>query len=110
MPSTRPGGRQRRRYVAFIVDARQAEPPARDAFVAALDAACTAEGLSAGRRLTLYDGRSGVARCSHTEQAALLRALCSIARAGGTDVAVSTVATSGTIKKAKDHLRHARGL
>ena len=109
MSSTRPGGRPRRRYVAFVVDARGADPPSRERFVSALDAACAAEGLPPGRRLTSYTGRAGIARCSHTETAALVRALGSIVEADGAPVAVSTVTTSGTIKKAKDHLRAVQG-
>jgi RNase P/RNase MRP subunit POP5 len=91
--------------VAFTVDSSGTGPPGREGFVDALDAACAAEGLPPSRRLTLYDGTTGIARCAHTELGGLVRALLSITTAGGAHVEVSTVATSGTIKKAKDHLR-----
>jgi RNase P/RNase MRP subunit POP5 len=108
--SERGAARPRRRYVAFVVHVvsdgpgAPAPPPGREALTSALDAACEAAGLPRARRLTVFDGRRGIARCAHRELDALVAALRSIREAGGTTVRLETLATSGTIKKAKAHL------
>jgi len=81
-----------------------APPTGREAMTSALDVACEAAGLPRGRRLTVFDGRMGIARCAHDERDALVAALRSIREAGGMAVTVETLAVSGTIKKAKAHL------
>jgi len=72
--------------------------------VDALDAACASAGLAEERRLTTFDGRGGVVRCTNEDRDAILAALSSIASIGGAPARVVPVATSGTIKKAKSHL------
>ena len=83
-------------------------PPDRRAMVEAMDAACRSEGLPDRRRLTVFTGDRGIARCDHTEVEVTLRALRSIEEVGGSRASVVTVVTSGTIKKVKAHLGLAR--
>jgi RNase P/RNase MRP subunit POP5 len=100
-----PRGGPRKRYVAFIVEAEPTStPPSRAAMVAALDAACASAGLPEGRRLTTFDGRCGIVRCTNSDRDAVLGALRGIASVGGAPTRVVPVVTSGTIKKAKSHL------
>jgi RNase P/RNase MRP subunit POP5 len=72
--------------------------------VTALDLACRAEGLPDRRRLTVFTGEQGIARCPHDEVEATLRALTSIQEVAGGRTRVETLVTSGTIKKVKAHL------
>ncbi len=106
--SERGAERPRRRYVAFTLEipdvAVTGPPPGREAMTAALDAACEAAGLPRVRRLTVFDGRRGIARCAHDERDVLVAALRSILAVGGAPARVVPLATSGTIKKAKAHL------
>lgn len=105
-----PRGGPRKRYVAFTVEAGpSAPPPSRAAMVEALDAACASAGLPEGRRLTTFDGRCGIVRCTNTDRDAILSALGAIVAVGGAPARVVPVATSGTIKKAKSHLGAGRG-
>jgi len=99
--------RPRRRYVPFVVEVlggADCAPPGREAMTAALDAACGSAGLPRARRLTVFDGRRGIARCAHDERDALVAALRAVLEVGGTAVRIEPLATSGTIKKAKAHL------
>jgi RNase P/RNase MRP subunit POP5 len=96
--------RERRRYIGFRVDVDGDRPPDRRAIVDALDQACRAEGLPDRRRLTVFTGDVGIARCPHTEIEATQRALTSIEEVNGGRASVETLVTSGTIKKVKAHL------
>ena len=105
-----PRGGPRKRYVAFTVEAGSSSPPlSRAAMVEALDAACASAGLPEARRLTTFDGRSGIVRCTNLDRDALLGALGGIRAVGGAPARVVPVATSGTIKKAKSHLGAGHG-
>jgi RNase P/RNase MRP subunit POP5 len=99
-------GRQRvrKRYVGFRVTVDQGPAPDRRAMVVSLDRACRAVNLPDAKRLTVFTGHLGIAKCVHTEAAALVRALSSIDRIGDRSASVETVVTSGTIKKVKGHL------
>ena len=96
--------RRRRRYVGFRVQVEGDALPDRRAMVEALDLVSRAAGLPDRRRLTVFDGETGIAKCGHLEQEAMVRALSSIDSVGGSPARVETVVTSGTIKKVKAHL------
>ncbi len=94
----------RRRYVGFRVDMGEGPPPGRTEMVAALDAATRLAGLPDRRRLTVFTGVLGIARCTNLERDAMLTALGSIREVGGRMATVTTIVTSGTIKNVKAHL------
>lgn len=94
----------RRRYVGFRVAMERGAPPDRQAMVEALDAAADGAGLRRDRRLTIFSGELGIARCGHTEVAAMTEALRGIRTVDGRGARVETLVTSGTIKKVKGHL------
>ena len=56
--------------------------------------------LPPGARLTRFDGVHGVLRTTHREAAALRERLARPLRVAGKDVAVETLATSGTLRAA----------
>ena len=97
-------GRRRRRYVGFRVEVEGEGVPDRKAMVAALDRASRNAGLPDRRRLTVFTGHLGIAKCEHFEQEAMMRALGSIGVIAGRPARVETLVTSGTIKKVKAHL------
>ncbi len=72
--------------------------------VNALDTAARAAGLPDRRRLTVFNGTLGIARCGHLERDALVGALNTIDAVDGRRASVQTLVTSGTIKKVKAHL------
>ncbi len=96
--------RRRWRYVGFRVDVEGDSTPDRNDMVVALDRASRAAGLPDRKRLTVFTGHLGIARCGHTEQEVMIRALASITVIDGRPARVETVITSGTIKKVKAHL------
>lgn len=81
----------RPRYVAFRV-----EP--------SIPRQAMTEAMPPGAKLTRFDGTFGIARAPHTEQAAVVAALAGVARAGGRDVRVTTLAASGTLRGAAARL------
>lgn len=99
-----PAERVRKRYVGFRVDVEDGSVPDRKAMVEAMDAANRAMDLQDRRRLTVFTGRLGIAKCDHTELEAMVQALTSIDTVGGLPARVETLVTSGTIKKVKAHL------
>ena len=99
-----PAERVRKRYVGFRVDVEDGSVPDRKAMVEAMDGANRAMGLQDRRRLTVFTGRLGIAKCEHKELEAMVQALTSIDTVGGHPVRVETLVTSGTIKKVKEHL------
>jgi RNase P/RNase MRP subunit POP5 len=99
-----PPRRERRRYVGFRVAVDGGPPPDRSAMVEALDRASRASGLPDRRRLTVFTGELGIAKCEHKELEAMRAALRSIDRIGGLSARVETLVSSGTIKKVKAHL------
>jgi RNase P/RNase MRP subunit POP5 len=108
MPSTvimeGPAAKERKRYIGFRVSVAEGPPPDRRAMVEAMDEACRAARLPDRKRLTVFTGELGIAKCPHREQAAMLRAMASIDCIGGRAATVETLVTSGTIKKVKGHL------
>ncbi len=96
--------RVRKRYVGFRVTVPEGPPPDRREMVTSLDLACRAARLRDAKRLTVFTGELGIARCEHTETRAMVRALTSIDRVGDRPASVETLVTSGTIKKVKGHL------
>jgi RNase P/RNase MRP subunit POP5 len=96
---------ERRRYIGFSVEMVDGVPPDRGEMVIALDDAASAAGLAQRRRLTVFTGSLGIARCGHDERDALVGALNSIDEVAGRPATVGTLVTSGTIKKVKAHLR-----
>ena len=70
----------------------------------ALDEASRAQDLSERRRLTIFTGLVGIAKCDHREVEGMVRALTSIDKIDGRPAKVETLVTSGTIKKVKSHL------
>jgi RNase P/RNase MRP subunit POP5 len=99
-----PGEKERKRYVGFRVSIAQGPAPDRGEMVEALDRACRAAHLVDRKRLTVFTGELGIAKCLHREQRAMVRALRSIDSIGGRPATVETLVTSGTIKKVKAHL------
>ncbi len=97
-------GTKRWRYIGFRVSVEGGPPPDRNAMVEAMDRAGRAAGLPEMRRLTVFDGGIGIARCLHTEREAMVTALTSIDAIGGLPARIDTLVTSGTIKKVKAHL------
>ena len=97
-------GRVRWRYVGFRISVEGDKPPDRKAMVEALDRVSNAAGLPQTRRLTVFTGELGIARCLHRERDAMVGALSSIDTVGGRPARVETLVTSGTIKKVKGHL------
>lgn len=104
IPMVDPADRVRKRYVGFRVHVEEGPPPDRRTMVEALDRVCRAEHLRDSKRLTVFTGASGIAKCEHREWEAMVRALTSIEDLGGRPARVETVVTSGTIKKVKAHL------
>jgi RNase P/RNase MRP subunit POP5 len=96
--------RRRRRYVGFRVEVEGEGVPDRSAMVQAMDRASRAAGLPDRRRLTVFTGHLGIAKCEHLELEAMVRALASIDVVDGRPARVETLITSGTIKKVKGHL------
>jgi RNase P/RNase MRP subunit POP5 len=94
----------RKRYIGFRVDMEQGPLPDRTQMVVALDRAVDQVGLPKKKRLTLFTGALGIARCDHREQADMVGALQAIHEVGGRGATVRTLVTSGTIKKVKAHL------
>lgn len=90
--------------MGFTVEMADGRPPQRAELVEALDAASRSAGLPDARRLTVFTGDLGIARCSHQELDAMVKALASIVEVGGRRAIVRTTVTSGTIKKVKGHL------
>jgi RNase P/RNase MRP subunit POP5 len=107
MPGDRPEGK--RRYIGFSVEMEEGEPPGRGAMVTALDNAARTAGLQDSRRLTVFTGTLGIARCGHLVKDALVEALNTIDAIDGRHARVNTLVTSGTIKKVKAHLGIAAG-
>ena len=102
MPVDRPEGR--RRYIGFSVEMLEGGPPGRGAMVTALDTAARAAGLPDRRRLTVFNGTLGIAKCGHLERDTLVGSLNTIEAVEGRRAIVRTLVTSGTIKKVKAHL------
>ena len=100
----RPDGKERKRYIGFRVEPEEGPMPGRREMVDALDVACRSAGLPDRRRLTAFTDGQGIARCTHDEQRAMVETLSSIGEVGGRPVVVTTLVTSGTIKKVKGHL------
>lgn len=73
------------RYVAFRVEPSVGRPAMSDA-------------MPEGAKLTRFDGTFGIARTSHARAAEVRVALAAVSRAGGRDVLVATLGTSGTLK------------
>lgn len=92
------------RYVGFHVHPEQGPPPDRRAMVEVLDRAFREARLEDRKRLTVFTGTVGIARCERSELDTMRRALASIDRVDGRPARVETVVTSGTIKKVKAHL------
>ncbi len=92
------------RYVGFRVLAEGGPPPDRRAMTDALDKVCGEAGLQERKRLTVFTGELGVARCERSELGPMRAALSSIGTIGGRSARVETLVTSGTIKKVKAHL------
>ena len=90
--------------MGFRVTVDGGPPPDRSAMVEAMDRASRAAGLPDRRRLTVFTGEVGIAKCEHLEQGAMISALASIEEIGGHPARVETLVTSGTIKKVKGHL------
>lgn len=87
----------RPRYVAFRITA--ARPVDRRAVANAVrDAAGTWPAGATAPHLTRYAWPHGVVRVEHTEASALRALLVGLRRIGDQDVAVDTLATSGTLK------------
>ena len=82
----------RTRYVAFRLDGG---PLPRQALSGVLPPAA---------KLTRFDGTHGIVRTTHRERDAVQAFLVSLRRAGGKDVQVVTLATSGTMRKAAEAL------
>lgn len=82
----------RTRYVAFRLEGG---PIARPALAGALPPYA---------KLTRFDGTWGLLRTTHRDRDALLAFLAEPRRLGGRDVTVTTLATSGTIRKAAEAL------
>jgi RNase P/RNase MRP subunit POP5 len=99
-----PEDRVRRRYVGFRVSVEDGSVPDRKAMVEAMDGASRAMGLPDRRRLTVFTGHLGIAKCEHRELGAMVQALTSIDDVGGSPARVETLVSSGTIKKVKAHL------
>lgn len=104
VPMVDPTARGRKRYVGFRVHMEGGPPPDRRTMVEALDRACRSLHLPDRKRLTVFTGELGIAKCEHTEVDDTLRALASIDHLGGASARVETLVTSGTIKKVKGHL------
>jgi RNase P/RNase MRP subunit POP5 len=98
------GPKERKRYIGFRIEALEGDPPSRNEMVDALDEASRANGLPDRRRLTVFEGNMGIAKCLHEEQGDMTSALNGIGEVAGRRVNVTTVITSGTIKKVKGHL------
>lgn len=81
----------RSRYVAFRV-----EP--------SVPRAAMTEAMPPGARLTRFDGTFGIARATHDKRDAVVAALNALAKVGGRDVKVRTLAVSGTLKAAAARL------
>ena len=96
--------RERRRYVGFRVHVDGGPLPDRGAMVEAMDRASRAAGLPDRRRLTVFTGELGIAKCERGELEAMRGALESIDRVGDLPARVETLVSSGTIKKVKGHL------
>jgi len=92
------------RYLGFRVRVEGGRPPDRQAMVEALDGASREARLVDRKRLTVFTGEQGIARCERSELGPMRRALASIDRVGGRPARVETLVTSGTIKKVKAHL------
>lgn len=60
--------------------------------------------LSPAAKLTRFDGTHGVVRTTHCERDALQAFLLGLRKAGGREVRVETLATSGTLRKAAEAL------
>jgi RNase P/RNase MRP subunit POP5 len=97
-------GEGRKRYIGFRVDMVEGPPPDRTGMVEALDRAVREVGLPDRRRLTVFTGTLGIAKCGHDERDSLVTALSSIGEVDGRPARVTTLATSGTIKNVKAHL------
>jgi RNase P/RNase MRP subunit POP5 len=91
----------RTRYMVFEI-----EPGGftRRDFIRALNSASDAMGLRPSPRLTVFDGRMGILKLTHTRQDDVRDLLPSITEVAGMQVKVRSVRTSGTLRKAKEYL------
>jgi hypothetical protein len=60
--------------------------------------------LPPAAKLTRFDGTHGIVRTLHRDREAVQAFLDAVTKAGGRDVRVETLATSGTIRKAAEAL------
>jgi len=90
--------RPRSRYVAFAV--RGGEPVGR---ADVLEILRTAAASAGGERpwLVLWEGDRGLVRCAHTAKETTIALLRGISEVGGRTVAVETLGTSGTVRRAR---------
>ncbi|MCK4718524.1 MAG: hypothetical protein KAT70_07630 [Thermoplasmata archaeon] len=92
----------RKRYVAFTVDGgchlRRGE------MIHAINVSLPRNLPRSNVNLTVFNGEAGIVLCPHTAKDEMIRSLVSIRSVGGRGVKVRTVATSGTIKKARTRL------
>ena len=96
----------RRRYIVFEIDSPR--PVERWEFIKALEKKASQLGMDAERGgrpwLTAFKDNRGIIRCAHTAKEEAVELLNSIQAVGENDelqVNVTTIKTSGTIKKAK---------
>ncbi|MFP4546281.1 MAG: hypothetical protein ACLFPN_05460 [Methanomassiliicoccales archaeon] len=83
--------RGRRRYIAFTVSPTVPRPRIK----ALLERAAAEVGV--GRpKLIQFDGRKGIVRCNHLDKDGMIEAL---ERAGGEELEIATLRTSGTLRK-----------
>ena len=83
--------RGRRRYIAFAVS-----PPVPRARLKALLERSAAEVGVGKPKLIQFDGRKGIVRCGHLDKDGMVEAL---QRAGGEEMEITTLRTSGTLRK-----------
>jgi RNase P/RNase MRP subunit POP5 len=91
----------RSRYIVFEIEPAGFE---RRDVIRALNSASERSGLRPSPRLTIFDGRMGIVKVTHKEQAKVRALLPKISEIGGSKVKVRTVVTSGTLRKAKEYL------
>jgi len=98
----------RRRYIVFEIDAPRAVE--RWEFIKALERKASQLGMNNERGgrpwLTAFKDNRGILRCAHTDKEEAIELLGGIDKVGEGDeieVSVTTLKTSGTIKKAKSY-------
>ena len=92
----------RKRYIAFLVETGAGLK--RHEMIRAINGSLPPGLTKDDVRLTAFNGEVGIVLCPHKTKDEVCKALNSITSANNREIRIRTVATSGTIKKAKARL------